>query len=166
MTDPTAADILSAWLARYDANDEAAAHGRPIKWDAEGNVTATAHNFDDVIPPMDVDEVEAVRKLLDEREQLLVGVECVLLDHVAELSGPMVDANLADLAYRFLAVAGDAAPAEIRDALATAEELAALCERCGGDPCSTCGECPRQGCWDCRCGQQDRDDNEQDSEGN
>lgn len=65
----TAPGLLRAWLARYDANDEAAAHGRPFMWDADGNVTATSHNFDNVVPPMDVDEAEAVRTLLDGRDK-------------------------------------------------------------------------------------------------
>lgn len=64
MTEPTATDVLRAWLDRYDANDKAAAHGRPFMWDDDGNITATSHNFDNVIPPMDLDEVEAVRTLL------------------------------------------------------------------------------------------------------
>ena len=94
----------------------------------------------------------------DANEALPVGVEVVLLEHAAELSGPDVDPNLAELAYRYLAVAGDAAPAEIREALEAAEDAAATCPRCGGEQCPECGECPRQGCWDCRCGQRDRDD--------
>lgn len=101
-----------------------------------------------------------------DHKALLVGVEVVLLDHLAELAGVDVDPNLAELAYRYLAVVGDAAPAEIREALEAAEAAAVTCRRCGGEPCSECGECPRQGCGDCRCDQRDRDDNEREFEGN
>src|SRR5690349_21859586 len=72
---------------------------------------------------------DVIRGLLDERETLLVGVECVLLDHAAELSGPDVDANLADLAYCYLAAAGDTADDEIRAAVDATEAAAATCPR-------------------------------------
>lgn len=97
-------------------------------------------------------------------DALLVGVECVLLDHAGELAGPLVDPNLAELAHRYLAAAGDDAAPEIRDALERAEELAALCERCGGVPCSECGECAGQLCRDCCCDQRDGDGDERDDE--
>lgn len=97
-------------------------------------------------------------------EALLVGVEVVLLEHLAELSGVDVDPNLAELACRYLAVVGDAAPAAIRAALEAAEAAAATCPRCGGEPCSECGECSRQGCWDCRCAQRNQGDDGRDSD--
>ena len=107
----------------------------------------------------------ATAALHDRYASLMVSVECVLLDYLGELSGPTCDANLAELAHCHLALVGDDAPAEIREALARAEVLAGLCERCGGDPCSECGECPRQGCWDCQCEQRRRDeDNERKAE--
>jgi histidine triad (HIT) family protein len=37
-----------------------------------------------------------------------------------------------------------------------------ICLRCGGDPCSECGECAGRFCQECRCGRRDRDDEEQD----
>lgn len=41
-----------------------------------------------------------------------------------------------------------------------AYDAEATCERCGGIPCSECGECAGQLCRDCRCEQRDRDDDE------
>lgn len=67
---------------------------------------------------------------LPPQEALLVGVECVLLDHAAELSGPEVDANLADLAYRYLAVAGEDAAPEIRDALEVGDVAEGAADAC------------------------------------
>jgi hypothetical protein len=51
-------------------------------------------------------------------DALLARVECVLLDHAAELSGPTADAYLADLAHEYLSIVGDDAVPEIREALA------------------------------------------------
>lgn len=68
-----------------------------------------------------LEQRDAINALKADREQLLAGVECVLLDHSAELSGPGVDPNLAELAHRYLAAAGDDAPAGIREAIEAAE---------------------------------------------
>lgn len=156
MTDPTATDTLNAWLARYDANDEAAAHGRPIQWDADGNVTATSHNFDGVIPPMDVDEVEAVRALLAENAAFRAGVvpRTLTLGLACINCHQCVGVFVTQEALDNWALENGWRNGRCPDCLARPD----TCERCGGVPCSTCGECPRQGCWDCRCGQQDRDD--------
>lgn len=62
--------------------------------------------------------IDAAHRRRPGYDALLVGVEAVLLDHAGEIHGPGVDPNLAELAYRYLAVVGDAAPAEIRDAVA------------------------------------------------
>lgn len=157
MSDPSAVEVLNAWLARYDANDAAAAHGRPIQWDAEGNVLATSHNFDNVIPPMDWDEVEAVRTLLVENADfragmvprtLALGLACV---NCHKCVGVFVTQEILDTWARDNGWHDGWCP----DCLARPDTY----ERCSGEPCSECGECPRQGCEDCRC-EQRRDEDE------
>jgi hypothetical protein len=59
-----------------------------------------------------------IDRLQADRDELLTGVECVLLDHADEIYGPAVDPNIAELAYRYLATVGDEAPVEIRNAVA------------------------------------------------
>jgi hypothetical protein len=162
VTELTAAAILRAWLDRYDANDKAAAHGRPFKWDDSGNVTATSHNFDNVIPPMDVDEVEAVRAVMEENaafrsgmvpRTLMLGLACV---NCHKCVGVFVTQKILDDWARDNGWRDGWCP----DCLAGPDG----CHRCGGDPCTECGECPRQGCWECRCDQRDRDDEEREDE--
>jgi hypothetical protein len=162
MTDTTT-DLLRDWLARYDANDKAAAHRRPIMWDDDGRVLATSHNFDNVIPPMDVDEVEAVRALMEENASfrsgivprtLMLGLACATCHTVV---GVFVTQDALDNWARDNGWYDSQCPACIVGDTDT-------CPRCGGDPCSECGECPRQGCWDCRCARQERDGGEREDE--
>lgn len=40
------------------------------------------------------------------------------------------------------------------------EDEAAQCERCAGDVCGTCGECPGFTCRECACDRRDRDGDE------
>lgn len=154
----TAIDVLNAWLARYDANDKAAAHGRPFMWDDDGRVLATSHSFDDVIPPMDVDEAEAVRVVLEENaafragivpQTLTLGLACV---NCHTCVGVFVTQDALDNWARENGWHDGWCP----DCLAPPD----TCERCGSDPCFECGECPRQDCWSCRCAQRDRGDDD------